>query len=80
MLNARKVRGFTIVEALASIFGEQLRLSERLRWRWSRLASQLEHLPPFWTAFALVLTETVGAGILAMPIALAGVGPPFKGR
>jgi amino acid permease len=36
---------------------------------------RLESLPPFWTAFALTLTETVGVGILALPIALAGVGP-----
>jgi amino acid permease len=35
----------------------------------------LELLPPFWIAFALTLTETVGAGILALPIALAGIGP-----
>jgi amino acid permease/DNA-binding MarR family transcriptional regulator len=47
----------------------------RLRWLWLAVASRLESLPPFWTAFALVLTETVGAGILALPIAVAGVGP-----
>ncbi len=38
-------------------------------------AHRLETLPPFWTAFALTLTETVGAGILALPIALAEIGP-----
>ncbi|MEJ7748417.1 MAG: hypothetical protein WKF56_03885, partial [Candidatus Limnocylindrales bacterium] len=47
---------------------------ERLRWTRARLAERLETLPPFWTAFALTLTETVGAGILALPIALATVG------
>ena len=50
-------------------------LPERLRWAWARLARRLESLPPFWTSFALTLTETVGAGILALPIALAGIGP-----
>jgi amino acid permease len=35
----------------------------------------LENLPPFWTAYALTVTATVGAGILALPIALAGIGP-----
>jgi Tryptophan/tyrosine permease family len=35
----------------------------------------VEHLPSFWTAYALTFTETVGAGILALPIALAGLGP-----
>jgi amino acid permease len=39
------------------------------------IAGRLESLPPFWTAFALTLTETVGVGILALPIALARVGP-----
>lgn len=39
------------------------------------VSCRLESLPPFWIAFALTLTETVGAGILALPIALAGVGP-----
>lgn len=50
-------------------------LRERLRWFGARFAGWLEGLPPFWSAFALTLTETVGAGILALPIALAGVGP-----
>lgn len=35
----------------------------------------MENLPPFWTAFSLTFTETVGATILALPIALAGIGP-----
>jgi amino acid permease len=39
------------------------------------LNRRLESLSPFWTAFSLTLTETAGAGILALPIALAGVGP-----
>lgn len=60
---------------LESIYAPQVEPLERLRWTWSRLAAWLESRPPFWTAFALVLTETVGAGILALPIALAGVGP-----
>lgn len=48
---------------------------DRLRWAWAAVGGWLDALPPFWTAFALTLTETVGAGILALPIALAGVGP-----
>ncbi|MEJ2560946.1 MAG: aromatic amino acid transport family protein [Anaerolineae bacterium] len=32
-------------------------------------------MPPFWTAYSLTLTETVGGTVLALPIALAGVGP-----
>jgi amino acid permease len=47
---------------------------ERLAWARARAAERLETLPTFWTAFALTLTETVGAGILALPIALATFG------
>jgi len=59
--------------ALASVYVERLPLSERVRWRASRLATRVETLPPFWAAFSLTLTQTVGAGVLALPIALAGV-------
>jgi amino acid permease len=47
---------------------------ERLRWWRAGVAERLETMPPFWTAFSLTLTETVGGGMLALPIALAGVG------
>jgi amino acid permease len=60
---------------LAAIYRSQETLGERLRWAQAALARRLESLSPFWTAFALTLTETVGAGILALPIALARVGP-----
>jgi amino acid permease len=62
-------------EPLETIFAPRTTLAGRLRWAWAALAGWLESLPPFWTAFALTLTETVGAGILALPIALADVGP-----
>jgi amino acid transporter len=62
-------------ESLATIYTSQQTLAERLRWAQSAIASRLESLPPFWTAFALTLTETVGVGILALPVALARVGP-----
>jgi amino acid permease len=48
---------------------------DRLAWWRSTLARWLEELPPFWSVYALTLTETIGACILALPIALAGVGP-----
>jgi len=62
-------------QPLATIYAAQPGLAERLRWAWAGLGRWIEHLPPFWTVFALTLTETVGAGILALPIALAGIGP-----
>lgn len=60
---------------VGGIYAPTIPTRERLRWRRSRIAARLEELPPFWTAFALTLTETVGAGVLALPIALAGLGP-----
>jgi amino acid permease len=59
------------IESLAAI-----PLPTREQWRWfrSRAAARIEDLPPFWLAFALTLTETVGGGILALPIAFAGLG------
>ncbi len=44
-------------------------------WQWNKLSAWLEHFPPFWTTYALTFTQTVGASVLALPIALAGVGP-----
>ncbi len=60
---------------VTSIFASSIPVSENIRWLSSRLANSLERMPPFWTAFSLTLTETVGGSILALPIALAGVGP-----
>jgi amino acid permease len=57
------------------LYAERLGMLDRLRWRRARLAERLERMPPFWTAFALTLTECVGAGILALPVAMAGIGP-----
>ncbi len=48
---------------------------DRLRWLRARAAERLETLPPFWMAFALALTETIAEGILAIPVAVAGIGP-----
>jgi amino acid permease len=62
-------------EPLESIFSARAGLADRLRWMWSALAARLESLSPFWTVYSLTLTETVGATILALPIALAAVGP-----
>jgi amino acid permease len=62
-------------EPLETIFAPRTTLADRLRWAWTRLGGWLESLPPFWAVFSLTLTETVGAGILALPIALAAVGP-----
>ncbi len=60
---------------LTTVFADRLPWRERLRWKRAAASRRLESLPPVWTAFALTLTETVGAGTLALPIALADLGP-----
>ncbi|MGI5834951.1 MAG: aromatic amino acid transport family protein [Chloroflexota bacterium] len=60
---------------LESIYQPEISLLDRLRWAQSAASSWLESLPPFWAVFSLTLTETVGAGIMALPIAVAMVGP-----
>lgn len=58
---------------LSGVFAPQIPLSARPSWLWERLSSRLEGLHPFWLAFALTLP--VGPGLMALPIALARVGP-----
>lgn len=60
---------------LVSIYTREVSSRHRLHWAWAGLAHRLETLPPFWTTFSVLLTGTVGAGILALPIALARLGP-----
>jgi amino acid permease len=59
-------------ESLASIYVRKAVFGERLRWMTSGIGRRLEGLPPFWVALALTLP--VGPGLLALPIAIAGVG------
>jgi amino acid permease len=60
-------------EPLSSIYAPEITFRDRVRWLLSGLADRLEGLPPFWVAFALTLP--VGPGLLALPIAVADVGP-----
>ncbi len=62
-------------EPIAVSFPTAVALQERSRWGRARISERLETLPPVWMAFALALTETIAEGILAIPIAVAGVGP-----
>lgn len=59
---------------LSSIFVDKLTVREKLQWVRARVATWFENLPPFWTSYTLTLTETVGAGVLALPIAFAALG------
>lgn len=58
---------------LDSIYAPQLTARDRVRFAWSAWSARIENLPPFWLAF--LLTVPVGPGLLAVPIALANIGP-----
>lgn len=60
-------------QPITTIFAAQATWWEALRWRWATFSSRLEALPPFWLTFFLTLPAT--SGLLALPIALASVGP-----
>lgn len=60
---------------LTSIYAVRLTRTEQLRWFRARVARRFETLPPFWIAYFLALTETIGEGILIVPVAMAGIGP-----
>jgi len=62
-------------EPLESLYAPHVSLPDRLRWLLLAFGKWLDALPPFWFAFAFNLTETVGATILALPIAFALMGP-----
>ena len=62
-------------QPLDAVFATHDRATDSIRWAWTSLGNRVDSLPPFWTAFGLTLTETVGAGYLALPIAVAGIGP-----
>lgn len=59
-------------EPLAAIYARKVVFGEQLRWLTAGIGRRLETLPPFWVA--LVLTLPLSAGLLALPIALAGIG------
>jgi amino acid permease len=62
-------------EPLETLFAAEVPFSERVRWISGAISRWLARVPAFWFAFAFTLTETVGAGILALPIAMAKAGP-----
>ncbi len=60
-------------QPITTVFAQKVTWWEGLRWRWSAFSSRLEALPPFWLTF--FLTMPGASGLLALPIALANVGP-----
>ena len=62
-------------QPLSSIYTARLTLAERSQWLWGQLAARVENLPPFWLAYSLTLAAMIGPAALALPIAMAGIGP-----
>ena len=62
-------------QPLDMVYSRQPGLLNWVRWRWNKLNGWIENLPPFWAVYSLIFAEMVGASVLALPIALAGVGP-----
>lgn len=59
-------------QPLETIYVPILTPRDRIRWLWKSFSTKLESLPPFW--ITLLLTIPGAVGLLALPIALAGVG------
>ncbi len=62
-------------EPLTEIFAARITLAERLAWARTALAGWPDFLPPFWTACAITVGLSLPTAILALPIAVARVGP-----
>lgn len=60
---------------LLTIFASTMPLIEQWRWMTAALAQRLESLPPFWLASILTVALGLPQAFLALPIAVADVGP-----
>ncbi|QFS52031.1 hypothetical protein [Nostoc sphaeroides] len=60
---------------LLTIFASQMPLIEQWRWMSAAVAQRLESLPPFWLASILTVALGLPQAFLALPIAVADVGP-----
>ena len=62
-------------EPLETIYAPRPTLGERLRWVWAAVTGWPDYLPPFWTTFGLTVSLGLPPAILALPIAVASIGP-----
>ncbi len=62
-------------EPLETLYAARPTLAEHLRWAWAAVAGWPDLLPPFWTACVLTLAFSLPQAMLALPIAVARVGP-----
>jgi len=62
-------------EPLETLYASRPTLSDHLRWVWAAVAGWSDFLPVFWVVFVLTVALPLPTAILALPIALAHVGP-----
>lgn len=62
-------------EPLVTLFASRTTLVSQLRWASAAVAGWPEALPPLWTAFVLTVALSLPPAVLALPIAVAHVGP-----
>lgn len=60
---------------LSTVFAPRLSLWEQLRWNAAAIAQGLESFPPFWLACLITIALGLPQAFLALPIAVADVGP-----
>ena len=60
---------------ILTIFKSKLPLMEEWRWMSAAIAKSVESLPPFWLASILTVALGLPQAFLALPIAVADVGP-----
>ncbi len=62
-------------QPLETMYAPRIALTDELRWAWAALSSVLDVLPPFWFACVFTLALGIPQAIVALPIAVAAVGP-----
>jgi hypothetical protein len=60
---------------LEGVYVHRVGLAESLRWAAAAPTKWLESLPPFWMAVVMTLALSLSQAVLALPIAVAGLGP-----
>lgn len=60
---------------LAEVYQPRVGLLERCRWALSAFGVWVDGLPPFWYAAVTIAARGLPSGMLALPIAVVGVGP-----
>ncbi|MBD2387112.1 hypothetical protein [Cylindrospermum sp. FACHB-282] len=60
---------------VSNIFASRATLIEQLRWILTEISQRIESLPPFWLASLLTVSLGLPQAFLALPIAVADIGP-----